>query len=153
MKNNVTLCQTLTQQGQLKLIPSRGHLVIQEQRSLTRLRQQPVGFLNAYDRLFRHLSLHLLAHGYAMTVIKPHQTLQQFMQQLMPAQDVQHMVLLRHTIKHGEQCKPSALAQQTLYGLLLCFDGDDAQAYNQHLNAQTCVMVSHISWVNREENV
>jgi hypothetical protein len=153
MKNNIILCQTLTQQGQLKLIPSRGHLVIQEQRSLTRLRQQPAIFLNAYDRLFRHLSLHLLAHGYAITATKPHQTLQQFMQQLMPSQDVQHMILLRHTLKHGEQCRPSVIAQRTLYGLLLCFDGDDAQAYNHQLNIPTCVMAGHITLINREENV
>ena len=123
------LLRQLEQQDQIVYTKQTAVLMQREHDSLVRLRRQSAGFLNAYDRLFRHLSLWLLAQGYALTTVKPHQTLLHCCQRWQPRAQVMQMIQQRHGLKHGE-LKPSAAAfDPTLSALLAQFCLEDSQAY------------------------
>lgn len=77
----------------------------QELQSLERLRLKSqllttkLGYLNAYDRLFRYVSLALLAQGYRLTDKQPHQTLRAVAELQLDALHVTQMIALRHQLK------------------------------------------------------
>jgi len=127
----LAIWQNLTQRGQLKAIHSsaaRATAMVQELRSLSRLRQTEPSYLNGYDRLFRHISLWLLDHGYQLTNKQPHQTLLQISQHWQDLASVSLMIQARHGLKYGENSEPSEVAVLCLIALLGRFDATDAQA-------------------------
>ncbi len=141
MSHTNTQYQQLLKQGQLQAINDCRGLIAQEQRSLQRLRQKPASFLNMYDRLFRHVCLQLLAQGLAITQHQPHQTLQALLRTYLDQNEIKHLVLVRHAIKHGERLADIARAESVLLQLLQCLNAEDAQAYERHVRAQSCGIV------------
>lgn len=56
-------------------------------------------FLNAYDRLFRHVTIWLLQKNYNLTSITPHQTLLSICSQFADKDDIKNMIKTRHQLK------------------------------------------------------
>ena len=67
----------LIQQQRLKVISaSQQQLRLSNEiQSLAQLKSRSEGFLNAYDQLFRYISIWLLIRGYDLTNNQPHQVL------------------------------------------------------------------------------
>ena len=127
----LAIWHSLTKRGQLSAVSSsaaRATAMVQELRSLSRLRQAEPSYLNSYDRLFRHISLWLLDHGYQLTTQQPHQTLLQITQHWQDAASVTLMIQARHGLKYGEKAEPCKVAILCLVELLTRFDAEDAQA-------------------------
>lgn len=140
----LAICQNLTQCGQLKAVPSsaaRATAMMQELRSLSRLRQAEPSYLNGYDRLFRHVSLWLLDHGYQLTSQQPHQTLLQITRHWQDSATVTLMIQARHGLKYGEKGEPAECAIICLIQLLARFDTADAQACQSLLQPSTASML------------
>lgn len=132
------LLLSLYDNGQIDLTTTAEAFIAQESHSLQRLRQkmtsvsQPLSakdaYLNLYDRLFRHISIALLAQGYQLTARQPHQTLRHIVRQSAPDTQVQQVIAHRHTLKtttSSLNCKKSIA---TLTKLLNDYDIRDAQA-------------------------
>nr|UOP05015.1 hypothetical protein LVJ77_01445 [Conchiformibius kuhniae] len=112
-----------------------------EQQSLSRLRQQcpqnpALCFLNLYDRLFRHVSLQLLAQGYVLTSYQPHQTLIAICTQYDACASVRHTVQYRHRLKKTplatnhtdpQEHQPACLCLHRLLSVFSSSDADDCQ--------------------------
>lgn len=135
---------SLTKRGQLTAVPSsaaRATAMVQELRSLSRLREAEPSYLNAYDRLFRHVSLWLLDHGYQLTSQQPHQTLLQITRHWQDSAAVTLMIQARHGLKYGEKGEPTEPAVICLTQLLARFDAEDAQACQSLLQPHTPSML------------
>ena len=140
----LAIWQNLTQRGQLKTVHSsatRATAMVQELRSLSRLRQAEPSYLNSYDRLFRHISLWLLDHGYQLTTQQPHQTLLQITQHWQDPAAVTLMIQARHGLKYGEKAESCEVATLCLIELLARFDAEDAQACQNLLLPHTPSML------------
>lgn len=106
MKNN-TFYQKLINNHQVEKIHNQNeinNLINKEQLSLKLLRNKNLFnqydcYLNFYDRIFRHVCLHLLGHNLKITDNHPHQTLITILENKYPKDDLILMVSLRHKIK------------------------------------------------------
>lgn len=56
-------------------------------------------FLNAYDRLFRHITVWLLQRNYNLTSVNPHQTLLSVCSLFANRDDIKKMIHTRHQLK------------------------------------------------------
>ncbi|OBX80515.1 hypothetical protein [Faucicola atlantae] len=130
------IIQALVTDGHILPIHDPQPVITQEQTSLNRLRHRTTRnlaeqYLNGYDRLFRHISLLLLAHSYELTACQLHQTLRKICQQWQANNVVTAMIQQRHTLK--KSVSPSAdvdlQALNTLQTLLGLFDSTDAAAF------------------------
>lgn len=128
---NTTL-QALLSQQQIVALEDTQPLIELEQSSLTKLRSRQLKehsqrYLNAYDRLFRHVSILLLEHGYALTDIKPHQTLRKICQKWQADAAISQMISERHRLKKSQQTTLliNSQAIDCLHSLLNLFDEQD----------------------------
>lgn len=126
---------SLKNQGQIDCINEiqKQSLLSKEIKSLAKLRKKCIVYnyelyLNLYDRLFRHISILLLHHNYAITRETPHQTLSEICQHWQPIQDIREMIKLRHYfkknfIKIDEYVDENI--QKCLFNILSHFDEND----------------------------
>lgn len=146
MKNH-PIYQKLIDSNQLEKIYNQNeinYLINKEQLSLKLLRNKNLlnqydSYLNFYDRIFRHVCLHLLEHNLKITDNHPHQTLISILEIRYSKDDLILMVSLRHKIK-----KKSNFYQQDFniksYELMLDIlndysknDAQDCQSFLQYL--------------------
>lgn len=125
--------QALLSHQQIATLDNTNQLIELEQSSLEKLRSRQLKenyqqFLNGYDRLFRHVSILLLEHGYALTDFKPHQSLRKICQQWQADVAINQMINERHRLKKSQQA-PLSINNQAidcLHHLLNLFDEQDA---------------------------
>lgn len=132
------LLTSLSNSGHIYPITTAKSSIAQETSSLQRLRQQmntasqPLSakdaYLNLYDRLFRHISLALLNHGYQLTSKQPHQSLRHIAEQYLPDNDIQQMIAHRHLLKKTDHITLCEKSVTTLTKLLSHYDHQDSQA-------------------------
>lgn len=125
--------QALLSHQQIATLDNTNQLIELEQSSLEKLRSRQLKenyqqFLNGYDRLFRHVSILLLEHGYALTDFKPHQSLRKICQQWQADVAINQMINERHRLKKSQQTYLSINNQaiDCLHHLLNLFDEQDA---------------------------
>lgn len=129
-----TLIHKLRRSGHILPACNCQDLQEQELQSLARLRLKSqllntkFGYLNAYDRLFRHISLTLLAQGYRLTDKQPHQTLRAVAELQFDALSVNQMIALRHQLKKTAEAKVEQSCADTLAQLLASYESIDPQA-------------------------
>lgn len=135
-----TLIHNLRRSGRILPACNCRDLQDQELQSLERLRLKSqllttkFGYLNAYDRLFRYVSLALLAQGYRLTDKQPHQTLRAVAELQLDALHVTQMIALRHQLKKTAEAYVKQSCADTLAQLLASYESIDPQACQ---NAQT----------------
>ena len=132
------LLTSLSNSGHIYPIMTTESSIAQETSSLQRLRQQmntasqPLSakhaYLNLYDRLFRHVSLALLAQGYQLTSKQPHQSLRRIAGQYLSDTDIQQMIAHRHLLKKTHYVHLCEKSVTTLTKLLFHYDHQDSQA-------------------------
>lgn len=139
------LISQLQHDKRIKPVSHTHNLRLQEILSLRRLRAARSlidlhsGYLNAYDRLFRHISLALLAYGYALSGHQPHQALRSIANLYEKTSHVSQMIALRHQLKKSNDVIDSAHYQsclQTLSSLLARYERIDSQACQKWQAAQ-----------------
>ncbi len=129
-----TLIHKLRRSGHILPAYNCQDLQDQELQSLARLRLKSqllttkFGYLNAYDRLFRHISLALLAQGYRLTDKQPHQTLRAVAELQLDTLHVTQMIALRHQLKKTAEAYVKQSCADTLAQLLASYESIDPQA-------------------------
>lgn len=135
----------LQRDKRIKPVSQTHDLRLQETLSLRRLRAarsliDPRSvYINAYDRLFRHISLTLLSHNCALSDHQPHQTLRSIASLYKKPSHVSQMIALRHRLKKTDDEVDSAhyhSCLQTLSSLLAIYDPIDSQACQKQQTAR-----------------
>lgn len=142
----VNTINTLRDEGCIESVAYYKPLQAKEKRALQRLLSVDLEncdlkqiYLNSYDRLFRHISLALLAQGFALSDYQPHQTLRSIANLYEKPSHVSQMIALRHRLKKTDAMVDSAHYQsclQTLSSLLARYDPADSQACQKQQTAQ-----------------
>ncbi len=123
----------LIQQQRLKVISaSQQQLRLStEIQSLAQLKSRSEGFLNAYDQLFRYISIWLLIRGYDLTNNQPHQVLKAVCILNCSNWEIDKIIYQRHQLKK----KLSTLVNQATYlELQYCL-----QYFQKSLQAYVCM--------------
>lgn len=110
----------------------KNELITIENNSLNRLRKRQLNsdkeiYLNAYDRLFRHISILILEHNFQLTNYMSHQTLAKICELFSTRESVRLMISQRHKLKKNQSKLVELENITTLQNILEKFDNFDAE--------------------------
>jgi len=121
----------LIRQQRIQAIAQPQHRMTEEIQHLEQLLRRKANYLNAYDQLFRYISIWLLIRGYDLTNYQPHQVLKAVCALNCASWKIDNMIRQRHQLKK----KLSPLVNQGTYmELQHCL-----RYFQVHLQAYVCL--------------